>query len=150
MQMEVSSYWSGEKVILFLFCFQQRPIMERGQLRNWSLLLQDSGRMSLLLWMLSHAEMEERSSLPSVSIPCHNEQRDKKKRYTVRLWTHRYFPVMQTTLMLFNVISLSKELKESLSFFRFTKCWCLLDSMNGLSSGGMQSLISSTTQWVIQ
>uniref|UniRef100_A0A3Q3NCY5 Serine/threonine-protein kinase Sgk1 n=1 Tax=Mastacembelus armatus TaxID=205130 RepID=A0A3Q3NCY5_9TELE len=27
--------------------------------------------------------MEEQSSLPSVSIPCHNEQRDKKKRYTV-------------------------------------------------------------------
>uniref|UniRef100_A0AAQ5Z4G8 Serine/threonine-protein kinase Sgk1 n=1 Tax=Amphiprion ocellaris TaxID=80972 RepID=A0AAQ5Z4G8_AMPOC len=27
--------------------------------------------------------MEEQSSLPNVSIPCHNEQRDKKKRYTV-------------------------------------------------------------------
>uniref|UniRef100_A0A3B3BPT3 PX domain-containing protein n=1 Tax=Oryzias melastigma TaxID=30732 RepID=A0A3B3BPT3_ORYME len=26
---------------------------------------------------------KDRSSLPSVSIPCHNEQRDKKKRYTV-------------------------------------------------------------------
>lgn len=28
--------------------------------------------------------MEEQLSLPNVSIPCHNEQRDKKKRYTVR------------------------------------------------------------------
>uniref|UniRef100_A0A3B3X865 Serum/glucocorticoid regulated kinase family member 3 n=1 Tax=Poecilia mexicana TaxID=48701 RepID=A0A3B3X865_9TELE len=27
--------------------------------------------------------MEEQSSFPNVSIPCHNEQRDKKKRYTV-------------------------------------------------------------------
>ncbi|XP_037136185.1 serine/threonine-protein kinase Sgk3 [Syngnathus acus] len=27
--------------------------------------------------------MEEQSGLPNVSIPCHNEQRDKKKRYTV-------------------------------------------------------------------
>uniref|UniRef100_A0A8C9X9D7 Serum/glucocorticoid regulated kinase family member 3 n=1 Tax=Sander lucioperca TaxID=283035 RepID=A0A8C9X9D7_SANLU len=27
--------------------------------------------------------MEEQPSLPNVSIPCHNEQRDKKKRYTV-------------------------------------------------------------------
>uniref|UniRef100_A0A3B4ULE8 Serine/threonine-protein kinase Sgk1 n=2 Tax=Seriola TaxID=8160 RepID=A0A3B4ULE8_SERDU len=27
--------------------------------------------------------MEEQSSLPNVSIPCHNEQRDKRKRYTV-------------------------------------------------------------------
>uniref|UniRef100_A0A3Q3VSR6 Serine/threonine-protein kinase Sgk1 n=1 Tax=Mola mola TaxID=94237 RepID=A0A3Q3VSR6_MOLML len=29
-------------------------------------------------------KMEEPVSLPNVSIPCHNEQRDKKKRYTVR------------------------------------------------------------------
>lgn len=29
-------------------------------------------------------KMEEQPSLPNVSIPCHNEQRDKKKRYTVR------------------------------------------------------------------
>uniref|UniRef100_A0A671YME0 Serum/glucocorticoid regulated kinase family member 3 n=1 Tax=Sparus aurata TaxID=8175 RepID=A0A671YME0_SPAAU len=28
-------------------------------------------------------KMEEQPSLPNVSIPCHNEQRDKKKRYTV-------------------------------------------------------------------
>ncbi|XP_015239891.1 PREDICTED: serine/threonine-protein kinase Sgk3 [Cyprinodon variegatus] len=28
-------------------------------------------------------KMEEQSSFPNVSIPCHNEQRDKKKRYTV-------------------------------------------------------------------
>lgn len=28
-------------------------------------------------------KMEEQSSQPNVSIPCHNEQRDKKKRYTV-------------------------------------------------------------------
>lgn len=28
-------------------------------------------------------KMEEQSGLPNVSIPCHNEQRDKKKRYTV-------------------------------------------------------------------
>ncbi len=32
-------------------------------------------------------KMEEQPSLPNVSIPCHNEQRDKKKRYTVRAKT---------------------------------------------------------------
>lgn len=31
--------------------------------------------------------MEEQPSLPNVSIPCHDEQRDKKKRYTVRAKT---------------------------------------------------------------
>ncbi|XP_047205255.1 serine/threonine-protein kinase Sgk3 isoform X2 [Girardinichthys multiradiatus] len=33
--------------------------------------------------MLTDSKMEEHSSFPNVSIPCHNEQRDKKKRYTV-------------------------------------------------------------------
>lgn len=34
-------------------------------------------------WMPAVPNMEEQASLPNVSIPCHNEQRDKKKRYTV-------------------------------------------------------------------
>uniref|UniRef100_A0A672IYL8 Serum/glucocorticoid regulated kinase family member 3 n=1 Tax=Salarias fasciatus TaxID=181472 RepID=A0A672IYL8_SALFA len=33
--------------------------------------------------MPTGSRMEEHSSLPNVCIPCHNEQRDKKKRYTV-------------------------------------------------------------------
>lgn len=36
--------------------------------------------------------MEEQVSLPNVSIPCHNEQRDKKKRYTVRVSTKLFSP----------------------------------------------------------
>lgn len=36
------------------------------------------------VWMPAAAKMEEQPSLPNVSIPCHDEQRDKKKRYTVR------------------------------------------------------------------
>uniref|UniRef100_A0AAX7U1I9 Serum/glucocorticoid regulated kinase family member 3 n=1 Tax=Astatotilapia calliptera TaxID=8154 RepID=A0AAX7U1I9_ASTCA len=33
--------------------------------------------------MLTGPKMEDQPSFPNVSIPCHNEQRDKKKRYTV-------------------------------------------------------------------
>lgn len=34
--------------------------------------------------------MEDQPSVPNVSIPCHNEQRDKKKRYTVSVLGHSY------------------------------------------------------------
>lgn len=44
------------------------------------------------LWTLTDPKMEEQSSFPNVSIPCHNEQRDKKKRYTVRCF-HSYIYV---------------------------------------------------------
>lgn len=37
--------------------------------------------------MPAASKMEEQVSLPNVSIPCHNEQRDKKKRYTVSVST---------------------------------------------------------------
>lgn len=39
--------------------------------------------MTLHIWTPAAATMEEQPSLPNVSIPCHDEQRDRNKRYTV-------------------------------------------------------------------
>lgn len=43
--------------------------------------------------------MEEQPSLPNVSIPCHDEQRDKKKRYTVRVKTLFRFSLTWCSLL---------------------------------------------------
>lgn len=45
---------------------------------------------------LTPLKMEEQLSVPNVSIPCHDEQRDKKKRYTVRAQTLFWFSLNLT------------------------------------------------------
>lgn len=76
--------WLTERSVLFS-PLQQWPRMGKGQLYTWSLILKGAHYfMTLHFWMPTASKMEEQVSLPNVSIPCHNEQRDKKKRYTVR------------------------------------------------------------------
>lgn len=76
--------WITERSVLFS-PLQQWPGMGKGQLCTWSLILRGAHYfMTLHFWMPTASKMEEQVSLPNVSIPCHNEQRDKKKRYTVR------------------------------------------------------------------
>lgn len=76
--------WKTERSVLFS-PLQQWPRMGKGQLYTWSLILRRTHYfLTLRLWMPTASKMEEQLSLPNVSIPCHNEQRDKKKRYTVR------------------------------------------------------------------
>lgn len=72
--------------ILFLCLLQRWPSMRIGQLYTWSLILEHSLLYDFAHWRLTGLKMEEEPGLPNVSIPSHDEQRDKKKRYTVCSW----------------------------------------------------------------
>lgn len=78
------STWRWSNILLmFMFCAGPEwrvPIRIRCA--------QEAGGRSEDLWavafeILRGLRMEEQPSCPNVSIPCYNEQRDKKKRYTV-------------------------------------------------------------------
>lgn len=116
--------------------------MGKRKLNTWSPLVARTQRfVTLHLWMPAAGKMEEQPSLPHVSIPCHDEQRDKKKRFTVRAPT--LFRFSLNLHVCFSCVNLSV-------FSRFTKCWSAWGSRNGLSSDATQSLINCITQWVVK
>lgn len=82
-----STSWKTEWSLLFS-PLQLWPRMEKHKLNTWSPLVTRTQRfVTSHLWRPAATKMEEQPSLPNVSIPCHDEQRDKKKRYTVRALT---------------------------------------------------------------
>lgn len=116
------------------------PRMGKRKLNTWSPLVARTQRfVTSRLWMPAAGKMEEQLSVPNVSIPCHDEQRDKKKRYTVRAQTLFWFSLNLTFASRVWIFSV---------FPRFTKCWSAWGSRNGLSSDATQSLINCITQWV--
>lgn len=99
---------------LLFSSLQLLPRMGKRKLNTWSPLVTRTQRfVTSHLWMPAAAKMEEQLSLPNVSIPCHDEQRDKKKRYTVRAQTLFRFSLSLNAC--FSCVNLSV-------FSRFTKC----------------------------
>lgn len=99
-----STSWKTEWSLLFS-PLQLWPRMGKRKLNTWSPLMTRTQRfVTLHLWMPAAAKMEEQPSLPNVSIPCHDEQRDKKKRYTVRAQTWFRFSL---SIVCFSCVTLS-------------------------------------------
>lgn len=108
-----STSWKTKWSLLFS-PLQLWPRMGKRKLNTWSPLVTRTQRfVTSHLWMPVGAKMEEQPSLPNVSIPCHDEQRDKKKRYTVH--TQTLFRFSLSLNVCFSCVNLSV-------FSRFTKC----------------------------